>query len=1122
MKKNAEKAKFEYGFFIKVSEKGLEIQREPQRVDLEDQKLFRKNYDQIIKFLRQVPYHLCRCEFSKKCDYKNVLDGKEKSIQQKEVQSRGQKFAVTCSCKGGADCSIKAELKIENESNPTLIIHLYWNFDKDNRNPPQILFQITNQLKYWRNKTELSYWYYSNVQKTYQINLNTYFQKFIRYYLEALRLHYKENAEITFTELLSKITSLGCKELGKGTNSSLKNHFRAILEVTHCLGMIRFLPISNNEKNSIYCKDDLEFEILDTPQPHVLIAKIFGLKTSIPGFDDLLGGGLLLHSSSDSLSMKAGILGVIWGRYGLGKSTLCAQLAFEMARKGGVGILLVLEQSVQEVLGQAYHFGWLPEDETFDLIYDPYNEEDRLDFDTYSSNNEFVEKLKNVNECNKGLLYIHVLRDQTFHNFHYWLKDMITLLGSGKIPIRFINMDPVDVVQLSPKELNHPGQTQLIRKSTQQILAEATHKGITIWLTTSYNPQQDKDSPYSFLPNIADVSIQIKNLEGGHLRGHSDNPINVEPLRVIELEKVRIQKFARGVHPFEINSEYGFQIFPSGETVSRFVMRVDNTPVAHSIDQKTQEYYPISIGHAAINLALGTGGVRPESVTTLMGPTGCAKTELALLYLLQGKCKTDGDIGCTDKQDRSLFISFRDSWESLLEILSGPLGIQLSISIHDLRMQPADNKNQCKKLINKFKKEFESHKNISTVLIVTLDINITKEWTIAGFNGKDEFVEVIINNVKDKLAMELIKKNPNKNSIFELASSYLGRANVYAKRSKEEIKEVAKKYMDLLELEVGNRTSAWVFQQIKNQFKSLPAGVRYSKVVVDNVAYMDLTTPLIRTDEFFVSNLLAILKKERVTPLFITSLVQGATDDSKMQTQIRDAAHNLIRLKRNKYAKHDFIAMEILKSQQLIHQPSPLEIVIGVDNKKVSEGWRKLLSFSNSAKKNTNVMVSFLKLFCTKNNKLGKDSLMEIVRNVSGRYPSLGSESNAEKLRNVVLKLLNSSLNIEDFEIKENPILRAQLARFFYEAYVLFCDEQEVGRMFHPSRIANSEKIWQKNYRDITDAIELEEGISVRSHSLDDYDNPMGDSKLELTNLELTAKKTVKRKKPINKNEAMK
>ncbi|MCP4605124.1 MAG: hypothetical protein GY847_32140 [Proteobacteria bacterium] len=779
----------------------------------------------------------------------------------------------------------------EDDWNCELVAKFEWKGSK----VPQILFEITGSLSKWRRtKDDITYWYYSDVQDTFHLELNPQFQGYLRTYVSALekcgatkstkdKTRADEENRIDPADLRSAIIEFfvpaESDPNGEENKNSLKsevlwleqvnseskaedrkpdisaresetvdskheseNHvpwdvFSGLLEVTHGLGMIRWNATEPSKIKSA------TLEVVEPPAATVLLAKIFGLKSSIPGFDPLFGGGLIPNPSiatpdpnaasyqTDQKEQKKpsriGILGVIRGRFGSGKTTLATQLAIDMAGKGGAGVLLVLEQSVQEALAQAQHYGWLPRKETIKLfIAEPDMEPDVFQ--------DLTNALEEAEREKTGFLFIHKLEDSSLSRFNQWLDDVTEMAAFKDFPLRFIVVDPLDAVLISPKDVS--GQSQLLRNRTQQILESATHAGFSLWLCTSHIDAEDKDYHYRFLPNIGDVVIRVAMLAAGERL--EEKQIMTRPLRLLEVEKVRTQRFDKGVHPFEILSHGGIQIYPSGESVSRFVTWVDNRPDSHK-ESAGSEQPPISLGHKALDLALGTKGVRPQSVTTLMGPTGCAKTELALLYLLQteelqqvedqshteeasstGKSLENGDT--QQKEKMSLFISFRDNWDSLGEILAGPVGEQLHI------------------------------------------------------------------------------RNRQK----------------------------AKEKVDLLLLDVGHQSSGWIFQQIQNQFKNLPPGTRYNRVVMDNLAYMDLTTPLVRNDELFVPNLLAIFAREKVTPLFITSLVEGVKAESKLQTQIRDASHNLIVMKRNRYLSHNFIAVQIFKSQKLRHQPQVFELRI--------------------------------------------------------------------------------------------------------------------------------------------------------------------------------------------------
>ena len=329
--------------------------------------------------------------------------------------------------------------------------------------------------------------------------------------------------------------------------------------------------------------------------------------------------------------------------------------------------------------------------------------------------------------------------------------------------------------------------------------------------------------------------------------------VHTRPIRLLEIEKVRMQPFSKGVHPFRMQTASGLKVFPSGDALNRF-FTWSKPPLG---DETSTSMSPLSLGHATLDLALGTDGIPPGMVTTLMGPTGCGKTELALLYLLSEYNWKEHEPALPAK--RSLFIAFRDTWESIYQILEGPVGRQLGFK--------CINTNTC------------------------------------GF----------VRNEHDTLL---------------------------------------RKRLVLEHIQVGNISSAEILDRIRRCFMRQPPGVHFHRVVIDNVAYMDLTSPLVRDDVLFVPNLLEMLRREQVTPLFITSLVEGVVSESQVQTQIRDASHNLLVLRRSQQEpvakqRRDFIALRIFKSQRLLHEAQALEVVISDQRDELvsanQELWRQLL-----------------------------------------------------------------------------------------------------------------------------------------------------------------------------------
>lgn len=69
--------------------------------------------------------------------------------------------------------------------------------------------------------------------------------------------------------------------------------------------------------------------------------------SGIPGLDPLMEGGFLENS-----------VNLVTGETGTGKTTFCLQFLWEGLQKGETGVYITLEQSPEDIKGDAAHFGW--------------------------------------------------------------------------------------------------------------------------------------------------------------------------------------------------------------------------------------------------------------------------------------------------------------------------------------------------------------------------------------------------------------------------------------------------------------------------------------------------------------------------------------------------------------------------------------------------------------------------------------------------------------------------------------------------------------------------------------------------------------------------------------------
>lgn len=89
------------------------------------------------------------------------------------------------------------------------------------------------------------------------------------------------------------------------------------------------------------------------------------------------------------------------------------------------------------------------------------------------------------------------------------------------------------------------------------------------------------------------------------------------------------------------------------------------------------------------------------------------------------------------------------------------------------RMMKVNNDTELKERVKEFYSEFESKKKECAVLIVN-STSVPDKWTIAGFNDKEGFKRLLIDDPSSDLLVELKKVPTNENKIVELVTSNLG------------------------------------------------------------------------------------------------------------------------------------------------------------------------------------------------------------------------------------------------------------------------------------------------------------------------------------------------------------
>lgn len=331
-----------------------------------------------------------------------------------------------------------------------------------------------------------------------------------------------------------------------------------------------------------------------------LLSNLFGLSTSMPGFDDLFGGGGIMLT--DGLGNQSGI-GVdgrkvlVVGRYGSGKSLLSLQMAVEVARKGGAAWVMSLEQPAEECLYALAAVGQYP-DRRFVRI----------------ETNPVDAALALKEEKDRGLLlFVDNIKDP-FESFLESLTQNATLLAKygDKYLLRLIVVDPINAVFRKRETLVE------LRDKTLKSLDEVVKNNTNVWIVSE--DEGEEELSFAFEQNIADTVIKLRNT-----RSHDYS------MRFIEISKSRMQREQRGWHPISIKPEGGILVAPAPAAVAARI-RPRST-------LRTGQY--VEFGVPGMEDILSRKGLAAGDVAIIRGPQGNLKTQLGQSFLFSSDLRPE-------------------------------------------------------------------------------------------------------------------------------------------------------------------------------------------------------------------------------------------------------------------------------------------------------------------------------------------------------------------------------------------------------------------------------------------------------------------------------------------------
>lgn len=614
------------------------------------------------------------------------------------------------------------------------------------------------------------------------------------------------------------------------------------------------------------------------------LQKAFGLKNTDLGFDRLFRGGLLInptninetHSSIQEQEFKP-LTGIIRGTYGSGKSLLGFSLALEVAKVGGIALMLTLEQDVLSILQAAEKFGWFQNsrDDLFRLSYD---------------NNNLTSDTNNIQETSSiGYLLIENIRRLTkpdqpesepFAILSKFIQALLNkkLINTSIVGPKIIILDSLN--SIIPDDSNKEENT---RDHVNRIYEIARQNGFACILTSEeFCLGKDTLQSEYF---VADLVIRLRTCLHENEAYHQ---------RFIEIEKARGQSHLRGSHAFYINPNSGFDFYPS-------------TIAVHKQRRRRVSAIPLSLERTTTGVPSldsmfyeGRGPCRGTK-TAIMGPTGCGKTELSLISLL------------TDYY-------MPKEWLTDLKRISKPSenekpkqeGVKKDDSIFSVKLLKNEKDSWKKWFIEELWSICENRTTRNNSLLFAFKDNeqSVKVMIDQGYVGS-HFFEITGQKQEDK-------KNNFINYIFTLENN------------KNIRWEDANKYLKIESLETGYVSPQYLVNEIRNRFKKHGKNkIKIIRVAFDNLAHMEVTCPLIEADPGFVTAIVSILDSEDVTSTFVLSELADYKEARSMriQAQIKDVCDNVILCERISHKGADLVGISIHKSLTLHHDPHIMELI---------------------------------------------------------------------------------------------------------------------------------------------------------------------------------------------------
>lgn len=361
-----------------------------------------------------------------------------------------------------------------------------------------------------------------------------------------------------------------------------------------------------------------------------LRSALFGLWSSVPGINDLFGGGGPYMFRADS--GQRGRIFVIEGGVGYGKSTLALALAADVCRKGGLAWVIPFEQSGPECERYIRDHAMIPA---------AYNVQIGRGLPGMKST---VAAAASGNGC---MLLARGTKD-SYKSMFAEIANIVASHERGETThrVRCVVIDPINAIFEDPHESSAEGRDDLLNL-IESIRDQQINLIFVAEATTNH-----QENRVQTIEKLADVVIRLSRPDAS--AGYSQ--------RFIEVVKCRKQREQRGQHPYSIRSGTGVHIFPASPAIAA---RIQNRQIRPR--ERSGRF-----GWKAIDDLLGQNAFLTGDVIVFRGPSGTLKTELAVAFSLciERNPNSASKIPKTPNQKLgTLFVPLKDSASAVRRLL---------------------------------------------------------------------------------------------------------------------------------------------------------------------------------------------------------------------------------------------------------------------------------------------------------------------------------------------------------------------------------------------------------------------------------------------------------------------